>query len=104
MSVSRICGRSHGLLRCVFLGGLRTPETTPRAARPRKTEKASPWGVYWEYRAPIDYQSNSDTDLMRNQTTMLVHTHDGQQRQFTLVRLPDLQQGGANDTPTPAQK
>jgi len=41
---------------------------------------------------------------MRNQTTMLVHTHDGQQRQFTLVRLPDLQQGGANDTPTPAQK
>jgi hypothetical protein len=40
---------------------------------------------------------------MRNQTTLLVHTPDGQQRQFTLVRLPDPQQGGASDTPAPAQ-
>jgi hypothetical protein len=42
-------------------------------------------------------------NLTRDQTTMLMHTDDGQQRQFTLVRLPEPEQGGPGSTPAPAQ-
>jgi hypothetical protein len=41
-------------------------------------------------------------NLTRDQTTMLIHTPDGQQRQFTLIRLPDpAQSGGAGTPPAP---
>jgi hypothetical protein len=45
-------------------------------------------------------------NLTRDQTTMLVHTGEGQPRQFTLIRLPDpaqAQTGGTGSPPATAQ-
>jgi hypothetical protein len=43
-------------------------------------------------------------NLTRDQTTMLLHTPDGQQRQFNLIRLPDpAQAAGAGSAPAPGR-
>ncbi len=79
---------------------LQSNETTPLAgAVDPKTQRAA-WTIGGDqlptYEAGI-------ANLTKDQTTMLVHTPDGQQRQFTLVRLPEPDQGGAGNAPAAAQ-
>jgi hypothetical protein len=79
---------------------VQTNETTPLAGSvDRQTQRAA-WTIGGD-QTPV-YEAGI-ANLTRDQSTMLVHTPDGQQRQFTLVRLPEPQQGGPGNTPAPAQ-
>jgi hypothetical protein len=65
-----------------------------------KTQRAA-WTIGGD-QAPV-YEAGI-ANLTREQTTMLLHTPDGQQRQFTLIRLQDPSQAaGAASAPAPAR-
>lgn len=73
---------------------LQSNETTPVAGSVDvKTQRAA-WTIGGD-KLPI-YEAGI-ANLTRDQTTMIVHTPDGQQRQFTLIRLPDPQQGDGSN-------
>jgi hypothetical protein len=66
-----------------------------------KTQRAA-WTIGGD-KTPI-YEAGI-ANLTRDQTTMLLHLPDGQQRQFTLVRLPDpAQEAGPGNGPVPGQR
>jgi hypothetical protein len=66
-----------------------------------KTQRAA-WTIGGD-KTPV-YEAGI-ANLTRDQTTMLLHTPDGQQRQFTLMRLPEPSQtAGASNASAPATR
>jgi hypothetical protein len=61
-----------------------------------KTQRAA-WTVGGK-KAPV-YEAGI-ANLTQDQTTMLAHTAEGQQQQFSLLRLPEPPQGGAGNAPS----
>ena len=78
---------------------IQTNETTPLAGSVDPQSQRAAWTIGGD-QTPI-YEAGI-ANLTRDQTTMLVHTPDGQQRQFGLIRLPEPGPGGPNDTTAPA--
>jgi hypothetical protein len=62
-----------------------------------KTQRAA-WTIGGD-KTPV-YEAGI-ANLTRDQTTMLVHTGEGQPRQFSLIRLPDPAQAGAGGNASP---
>ena len=75
-------------------------ETTPVAGSVDRTTQRAAWTIGGD-KLPV-YEAGL-ANLTTDQTTMLVHTPDGQQRQINLVRMPpssgDAAQGGAPPAP-----
>jgi hypothetical protein len=90
---------SQGVLRGNY-HYLKDNSVTPLAgAVDPKTQRAA-WTIGGD-QTPV-YEAGI-ANLTRDQTTMLVHTGEGQPRQFTLVRLPEPSQtGGPANPPAPA--
>jgi hypothetical protein len=68
---------------------VQTNETTPVAGSVDPKTQRVAWTIGGD-KLPV-YEAGL-ANLTQDQTTMLVHAPDGQQSQFTLVRLPDPQQ------------
>jgi hypothetical protein len=81
---------------------VQTNETTPLAGSVDRNTQRAAWTIGGD-KLPV-YEAGI-ANLTTDQTTMLMHTPDGQQRQYTLVRLPEPEQGGlgGSSTRAPAQ-
>jgi len=89
----------QGLIRGNY-HNIQTNETTPLAGSvDLKTQRAA-WTIGGD-QTPV-YEAGI-ANLTKDQTTMLVHAPDGQQRQFSLIRLPEPQPGAAGGAPTAPQ-
>src|SRR5262249_30492326 len=87
-----IGGNSHNV---------QTSEPPPLAGSVDRQSQRAAWTIGGDQK-PV-YEAGI-ANLTSDQTTMLVHTPDGQQRQFTLVRLPEPTQAvGPGSAPAPAQ-
>jgi hypothetical protein len=99
--IFQLAVNSQGLLRGNY-HYVKDNTVTPLAgAVDPKTQRAA-WTIGGD-QTPV-YEAGI-ANLTRDQTTMLLHTPDGQQRQFTLIRLPEpTQAAGASNVPaTPAR-
>jgi hypothetical protein len=94
--IFQLAVNSQGMLRGNY-HYLKDNSVTPLAgAVDPKTQRAA-WTIGGD-KAPV-YEAGI-ANLTRDQTSMLVHTPDGQQQQFNLIRLPDpTQTAGASDAP-----
>jgi hypothetical protein len=85
----------QGILRGNY-HNLKDNSVTPLAgAVDPKTQRAA-WTIGGD-QTPV-YEAGI-ANLTRDQTTMLLHLPDGQQRQFSLIRLPDPTQAAGEGTP-----
>ncbi|AMV39855.1 hypothetical protein [Planctomyces sp. SH-PL62] len=79
---------------------LKTNEATPLAGSVDRESQRVAWTIGGD-KTPV-YEVGL-ANLTKEQTTMLVHAPDGQQRQFTLVRIPDPGPEGGNVAPPASQ-
>jgi hypothetical protein len=79
---------------------LQTKEATPVAGSVDRESQRVAWTIGGD-KTPV-YEAGI-ANLVKDQTTMLVHAPDGQQLQYTLVRLPDPGADGAEGAAPPVQ-
>jgi len=100
VAVVQLAVNPQGVLRGNFHNTSNDSVAPIAGAVDSKTQRAA-WTVGGE-KTPI-FEAGI-ANLTRDQTTMLMHTADGQQQQFTLVRLPEQPQaGGPGNRPAPTQ-
>jgi hypothetical protein len=93
--IFQLAVNSQGILRGNY-HSVKDNSVTPLAgAVDPKTQRAA-WTIGGD-QAPV-YEAGI-ANLTLDQTTMLVHTPDGQQRQFSLIRLPEPTQAAGPGTP-----
>jgi hypothetical protein len=80
---------------------VQTNETTPLAGSVDVKSQRAAWTIGGD-KTPI-YEAGI-ANLTKDQTTMLLHAPDGQQSQFTLVRLPEPQPSAENAPAAPGQQ
>src|SRR5262249_8183986 len=91
--VFQLAVNAQGIIRGNYQN-LASNETTQVAGSVDPKTQRTAWTIGGD-KLPI-YEAGL-ANLMKDQTTMIVHTPDGQQRQYTLIRLPDPSQSDSSN-------
>jgi hypothetical protein len=97
--VFQIAVNSQGILRGNY-HNTKTNNVVPIAGGVDPKSQRAAWTIGGD-QTPV-YEAGI-ANLTRDQTTMLLHTSDGQQRQFTLIRLPDPSAARPGDSAAPSR-